>query len=267
MGLADFALGQAKAYAKQKLSGGAGGALLDLGERLLGQRGMKPVPSSVSVNQGRYHWFDKARGRPDPLLDIYWWVQLPDLPASLMEGGGVSSLSWEYVEEATLPFIEFEQVSNYRAGKNYHYPSHHNINTLQLKLYGDVKAQAFNYFSAWQLLMLNTATGLYFAPADYKKRIQVHILDAAQLTVAMFSYEGCWPTNVDQMNLVSGQTGRITPTVTFSVDSMSAQFGKFSPDQVPNLVSSISKDFPASISKLPSIFPNVFSTLPGLLFR
>lgn len=268
MGLADFALGQAKALVRSKLNGGVGGTLFDVGERLYRQVKNTPIPQVSTAKPGNYHWFDKARGRPDPLPDTFWWVQMPDLGASVVSGvGGVSSLPWEYVEDANMPFIEFEQVSNYRAGKNYHYPSHYNIGTLQLKLYGDVRAKALNYFLAWQMLISDTSTGLYFAPKFYKKDITVHILDAAQLTVGSFTYEGCWPTNVDQLALVSGQSGRLTPTVTFSVDSMRVTLGQFEPDDVPNVVSAISKDFPASISKLPSVFPNVFSAIPGLLSR
>ena len=98
-----------------------------------------------------------AKGRPDPLYDVDWYVDLP-----LLEG--TTELPWEYVEEASLPLVEFGKISNYKAGKTYHYASQQNIGSLQLKLYEDVKGTTSTYFKVWQSLILDTDTGLY-APA------------------------------------------------------------------------------------------------------
>jgi hypothetical protein len=195
------------------------------------------------------------------MMNIYWYCDLPGL------NGGPSTLPWQYVEEATLPYVEFEQVSNYRAGKNYHYPNHHNINTLQLKLYEDNRGSSIQYIKEWQSLLINRETHLYQTPSKYKKPISITILDTAQQTVMFYYYFGCWPQSVDNSVFSSGQTERIAPTVTFSVDDMVMKFGKYESNQVPSIIDNISKDFPASLPKLPSVFPQVFTDFSAKLFR
>lgn len=255
MGLAEFALGQAKSLVKSKLSGPVG-TLADLGERLYGRSKLGLGASNAPrLTPAPRHWLNEARGRSDPLLNVFWYCDLPYI------NGPGSSLRWSHVEEVVLPFVDFDQVSNYRGGKNLHYPNHYNINTLQIKLYEDSQATATQYIYGWQALMMDRGSGLYTPPSVYKKTVHVTVLNVAMLSVMVFEYTGCWPQSVDNLTFTSGNSERLTPTLTLSVDEMNIKFGQFEAGQIPSLMDNVGKDFPASMPKLPSAFPEVFSNL------
>lgn len=257
-------LGQAVGIAKGAITSkiiAAGGPGADIGIRIANQMMNRPAPINSNLTPGGHHWMERARARSDPIPDNYWYVELPVL------NGGDTRLSWEYVEEATLPLIEFDEISNYRAGKSYHYPSHYNLNPLQLKFYGDVDGLSLKYLYTWQNLILNKDTGLYFPPAIYKQPIIITILDPAHATVAVLQYRGCWPTVPDNIPLISGQSGRLTFNVSFRVDELNVLVAKFPDAEKPSLLSAIGKDYPTSLARLPSVFPNAFSSVPGNLLR
>lgn len=238
-------------YVNQKLSMGTAG-VTDTVLTAISTFRHRPQAAELkdAPKPGNHHWYSAAVGRPDPMLDIYWYVQLPTF-------GGIK-LDWAYVEEAVLPFVDFDSVSNYRAGKNYHYPNHYNLNSLQLKFYGDVKGNTFSYLKAWQNLIVDTSTGLYNVPSVYKLPISITILDAAQFLVTKFTYLGCWPSAVDQVTVGSQQSGRITPTVTFQVDELIIDVigGDQHDSSVGSAVDNINKDTP-KVSDVPA-FPSIF---------
>lgn len=247
----------ATAYVTTKLNSGTAGVL----DRILDARSIfgkleKGKPSTATP--GSHDWLRAAQARPDPMLDIYWYVQLPPIG---------KPLSWEYVEEAQLPFIDFDSVQNYRAGKNYHYPNHYNLNTLQLKFYGDVKGNSLSYLRAWQSLIIDTSTGLYNVPTKYKKNIAITILDAAQFVVTKFTYLGCWPASIDAVTVGNAQTGRITPTVTFHVDEQIIDVlgGSEHDSGVSSATDNLNKTTPKipSASAFPDVFNDALSSVKG----
>jgi hypothetical protein len=168
-----------------------------------------------------------------------------------------SSLGWEYVEEVTLPFVEFEKTSNYKAGKMFHYPHHYSLSSLSIKLYEDTKGKSLQYLNDWKRLVLDGKTGLYNVPSVYKKPIKITIYDSAQNTVLFLTYLGCWIERHDTYAL-SGESQRINPQVEFSVDDIEVSFGKFSPGQIPSIIDKIGSEFPLRITDLPNLFPNNF---------
>jgi len=172
------------------------------------------------------------RGRGDPLMTYNWYCELPTLPGNI-------SLGWEFVEEATTPFLEFEQQSNYRAGKMYHYPGHYSLGTLSLKLFENSTAQASRYVSAWQKLVMDPLTATYNHPSDYKKSVRITVFDVAKKTAMFLTYEKCWPMRVDPFNFVSGTSDRVMPTLELSTDDLMIQFGQYSSSSIPSLIDNV----------------------------
>jgi hypothetical protein len=255
MALLDQAREAAFGLAKQKLSRGVGGDILNRVEPIVrrvinfgGNTGF--VPRSAPGDRDP---LSAARARLDPLLSFNWYCDLP-----LIDG---TELSWEFVEEATLPFIEFEQTSIYRAGKQYHYPHHYNIGTLSLKLYEDSQGIATRYLDAWRRKIVDPDSGLFYLPKDYKKTITVTILDQAKATAMFLEYTGCWPMRSDAYQMTSGSAERIAPSVEFSVDEIRCKFGKFAPGQIPSIVNNVGVDFPPRVSSLLKDFPGNFVDL------
>jgi hypothetical protein len=168
------------------------------------------------------------------------------------------SLSWEFVEEATLPFVEFEPISNYRAGKMYHYANHYSLGSLGLKIYEDSRGKATQYLEAWRRKIIDLDSGLYNHPNDYKKTIKITIMDVAKMTVMFYEYIGCWPTRTDAYNMTSGSSERIVASVEMSVDEMRVKFGKFDSNAIPSIIDTVGVDFPPKFNLLPSKFPGNF---------
>lgn len=203
-----------------------------------------------------------ARARPDPLMNIDWFCQLPTLQ-------GVSTfpyqLSWDRVEEVTVPpMLQFEPQSNYRAGKMYHYPSHSSLGTMSLKLYEGANGETLGYFRNWQNLILDMETGLYNPPAMFKFPIVIVLYDVAKYEVAVLTYLGCWPQSVDSLNLSSGAAEKLTPTVEMSVDDVLLSFVKLSAEQAQSIAGTTGKEFPPRFSQVPSIFPDGLQSILGL---
>lgn len=169
------------------------------------------------------------RGRGDPLLSFNWYCELPILANNV-------SLGWEFVEEATTPFIEFEQQSNYRAGKMYHYPGHYSIGTMSLKLFENSRGNATNYIATWQSQMLDSLSGTYATPSEYKRPVKITIFDVAKLTAMFLTYEKCWPMRADAFNLQSASSDRVIQTMELSVDDLTIQFGKYDAASIPSII-------------------------------
>ncbi len=190
------------------------------------------------------------RSRADPLMSFNWRCDLPIIDNSF-------KLGWEYVEEATLPFVEFEKTSNYKAGKMSHYPHHYSLSSLSLKLYEDKQGKSVEYLNQWKKLIIDGKTGLYNVPKVYKKPIKITIYDSALSTVMFLTYLGCWVERHDTFAL-SGDSQRINPSVEFSVDDIEVSFGKFEAGKIPSIIDKIGSEFPLRITDLPNLFPNNF---------
>ena len=248
MSLLDQGLYAAVGLAKQKLPARVSQAV-DLGERLLRRAIAAPTSRIPSLTPGLKSTLEAARARKDPLMNFNWWADMPILD-------GTQRLSWEYVEEGTLPFIEFEQQSNYRAGKNYHYAHHYALGTLSLKLYEDSDGISLQYISKWQSLIHNSDSGLYYFPDQYKKTISIWVLDVSKMTAMCLEYTGCWPMRVNAHQYSSASSERITTDVEFSVDELRCKFIKLDSQDIPSIVSQVGEDFPQNLTALPDLFPS-----------
>lgn len=254
MALVDQAINAAIGLGSAKLKGASGQAF-DVAQRLIrrhlnlgGNGEFKPVGKP-----GARDPLSAGRARLDPLMSYNWYCDLPPIDGT--------ELTWEFVEEATLPFVEFEPVSNYRAGKMYHYANHHSIGSLSLKLYEDSQGSAAKYLEKWRRRIIDLESGLYNHPKDYKQNISVTVMDVAKLTVMFFEYTGCWPMRSDPYAMSSGSSERIVHSVELSVDEMRVKFGKFDTNQIPSVIDTIGADFPPQFSSLPSKFPGNFVDL------
>lgn len=215
-------------------------------------------PVSSPGPTGRRGVLKAMESRSDPLMNFNWYAEMPDLNPKF--SADVTHLSWEFVEEASPPLPEMELMSNYRAGKNYHFPKQYNLGTLGLKMYEDSHGTSTAYLDTWQKCIFNPDTGLFYNPVDFKRPIKIWILDVAKLSVMCLVYTGCWPTRVEPIQLSSDQSARVIMGAEFSVDNLTIQFGKFSDSEIPSGMGAIGQDFPPRVTAVPSAFPSIFST-------
>lgn len=163
-----------------------------------------------------------ALARSDPLLSYSWYCVLPDI-APL--GGGPVTLPWYYVEEATPPFRNIGVRSVFFESRQKHFADSYTIDSLRLALYSDSTAKSLAYFQAWQGAVIapttastaSTSGGGYGRAKDYKKTIQIFLLDVNKAQVVKIEYVECWPTNLDALTLDSGSSTRLLNQIQFSV--------------------------------------------------
>lgn len=179
---------------------------------------------SVSSGPGGIPYGDALAGimtRADPLHAYNWFCDLPQVNAN----GYAASLPWYYVEEATIPFRQFETRQVYREGRYKHYPGKYNVDSLRLAIYLDSDNTSLNYWQTWQNAILQpfnkaTATSLgggYRPPSQFKKDISFFLLDVRRQQIVNILYTECWPQQIDAFNLQSATSERLIGQVTLSV--------------------------------------------------
>lgn len=246
--------------AKAKVSGRSRDAV-ELAQNLYNRANMTTGAFTNPAKPGKFNHLQAARGRPDPLLNVDWYCQLPTLQGVAETG---TTLGWEMVEEASLPILEFEPQSNYRAGKMYHYPGHQNLGSLTLKLYESVRGTSTLYLRNWQALIFDRESGLYNVPAAFKFPITVTLIDCSKLEVLVFEYTGCFPQSVEAYALASGAAAPVAPSVTFSVDDVLVKVIQLAAEDASSLANNIGKEFPSTLSSIPSVFPTRITSVLGI---
>ena len=198
-----------------------------------------PAASSTSqyagAGEGNPLYGLNARG--GALLNFDWYATFPSLSSS----GGASSamlsnsnnnvLPWYYCETANLSWRSLETQQVYRRGHQEHLPKGYSIAPLRLGFMLDDTNAALNYLATWQNLILgpfdgsSSTQGLWGRPIDYQKTLSVHMLSVNRQKVLTMTYYGVWPTNLNELSLVSAEGGRLILEVEFSVNDVVYSFG------------------------------------------
>ena len=160
----------------------------------------------------------KMKGRGDPVLAMDWSIDLPIIAKK--------SLSFEYVERASLVFPRFETREVYQQGVMVKYPgATREIDDLVLTLYADINNTSFEYVNMW--LNLVGKRGEYGRPSvhgtsyiGYKHPINIYIKDMYQEDLIKLTYIGCWPTGLNSVDLIGDSSDRITWEATFAVEDV-----------------------------------------------
>lgn len=197
----------------------------------------KAVPSGAA-GLGK-HVLYSMYTRNEPIYHYCWFCYLPAV--------GGYRLPWNYVEEFTAPFRSFDVVNQYQRGKVKHYAGQHSVSNLSLRLYDDSSGKAGAYMENWRMSVMGKG-GTYMYPRDYKKDIELIILDVSRFfTVYNIVYKGCWPVNSDPYNLASNSSDRIVMSAEFSVDDIEIRVRNTSIGGLANVLGSTLSDFPQSL--------------------
>lgn len=201
-----------------------------------------------------------ALARSDPLMAYNWYVELPLLSPP---DRPPTSLQWYYVEECTLPSRAYEPRSIFQEGRHRHYVKSYSLDGLRLGFYLDEGGTSLSYLKAWEDCIVYPATaqnyrtngGGFGRPSDYRKPIRVILLNASKRLVVMFELVECWPTNLDALSLMSGQSERLIGQVSFSVGDVFPTFYAINDNFFSSLVgqaaSTVFSSISSAITKLP----------------
>lgn len=226
-----------RAATVQALKGDFSGALTTLSQGpadVLGQFGSafglsssggNPLTQNTAVNT-----LQGALGRADPMLSFQWYCELPTITPV---DGQPTNLDWSYVEEATPSFRTYATRQIYGSGRSHTVASAYSVDTLRLNFYADIANKSLQYLLAWDGAILApfgigaaSIGGGFGRPSDYWKPIRLYLVDASKSLVLMIEYSECWPTNIDQLQLDSQSSTRLTYNVSFSAgDVFMTAFG------------------------------------------
>ncbi len=160
--------------------------------------------------------------RSDPMMSFQWYCELPIITPI---NGAPTGLSWEYVEEATPSFRNYQSRQIYTQARQRQFPSTYTVDPITLHFYADTANKSLNYLNAWDGAIMEPTTsstiyqtgGGFGRPSDYQKPIKIYLLDPAKLLIVVLEYIECQPTNIAQLTLDSASSTRLTYNVNFNV--------------------------------------------------
>jgi len=171
----------------------------------------------------------KLTQRHDPLPNFKWVVS----PSSAsIPGGGLPdingvSLPLTYVESVDVSFCNISIVGGIYAGGTFsYYAGSHDIDSITINFYEDVKGSALKYILSWKNLIKNLSTGIYSLPSVYKRDLIVQLLDYQNDPVITARMINIWPSDTSSLNLSYTDAGHIVYNQLFSVDDQELKFHK-----------------------------------------
>ena len=216
--------------ATQAISGDPAGALKTLGSvpgsmfnKALGITDSKASGGTQFAAPGEGNALYGINARRDAVLNFNWFAVMPSI-------GGAPSLPWYYCESASLSWRVIEIQSIYRRSHQEHLPKSYSVPNLRLGFMIDDSMNTMDYLMAWQDRILdpfngkNSSQGNWGRPADFWKPIKINVLSVNKQTVMTVTYHEAWPINVETLNLVSSESGRLMAEVDFAVNDVSYEF-------------------------------------------
>lgn len=152
---------------------------------------------------------------PDPQL-AFKWISKP-LPFGHKA---------EYVEAVDINHNNIAASEGVYFGSRFvYFPGTHTIAAFTLTLYEDRLGTSQKWINDWKSRVKDMESGAYGLPSDYKRNIEVQLLDQKNLPVATYKMIDCWPTDTQPFSLnYTDGSGRITVAQTFSVDHSQVTF-------------------------------------------
>lgn len=161
--------------------------------------------------------------RGDALQSWNWYAILPDINYE----GRIVSLPWYYAQSSNIPSRSIQSNSHNVNGHPIHYPESYSVEQLQLGLFMDDSNKTQHWLKAWESTIVGTENpkisgnqGMWGLPAEYKKEINIVVLNSTKEVALNFKYLNCWPATHANPELVSGSGEAMLNTVSFLVEDV-----------------------------------------------
>lgn len=144
----------------------------------------------------------------DPMLNFKWICE---------------SLPFEhdptYVESIGLPFPEIQQKEGlFGAGTYTYYPGFETISAFDVTFYEDSELNTALWLNAWRERIRRPEDGAYYLPPNYKRDIDLLLLNTENKTIGRAKLVNVWPTTISQWELSYDSGERIQTQANFSCD-------------------------------------------------
>lgn len=149
--------------------------------------------------------------RDEPVLS-YQWVGIINDP----NAGPAGQLPSEFIDGINTASIQVAPQVHTFNGMTKKTAGEFSVESITIKLYTDIRARTFNYADTWMRSTYRT-DGFYNLPSQYKRDVQIYILDATNQTVTDIAFLGCFPTSYEAYSLNS-DASLLETNLTLSVD-------------------------------------------------
>lgn len=158
-------------------------------------------------------FIENRKGDKEPLFEFKWHC------LSLPFNGDVT-----YVESVGLPFPSINVKPMFGGATYSYYPGFLEISAFDITFYEDQRARSRQYVQNWQNKIIDPIEKFYYMPIDYKRDIEVELLNNQNQPIMRARLKGCWPTQSSNWDLRYDGNGRITVQQNFSTDGVEYEF-------------------------------------------
>jgi hypothetical protein len=174
----------------------------------------------------------RLRARPDPIME-FKWVVTGEVPfssgayADPYDGGSYSyAVDYTYIESVGLPFNNVDTTEIFCGSGYTTFPGFHKIGGFSLNVYADSNGNSLKWLMAWKSKVKNFSNGVYGLPGDYKRDLQVQMLDSKNNPIFTHTLIRVWPTQTNEIALGNDSQGRLVLSQAFALDDMKIAFNK-----------------------------------------
>lgn len=174
----------------------------------------------------------RMKARPDPILEFRWVVS-GDIPFATgtftdpYDGGTYNyAIDYTYIETVNLPFNNVASQDVFCGSGYTVFPGNHKIGGFSLNVYADIAGNSMKWLQAWKSKVKNFETGTYGLPKDYKRNLQVQLLDNKGNVIITYTLIRAWPEATQDLNLTNDGQGRLVYAQSFALDDAKISFAK-----------------------------------------
>lgn len=155
----------------------------------------------------------------EPLFDYNFVVALPSITS--VKYGNYAEIVGNRCTSVNIPFRTFNTEEIQTANEKRFYAGLSEISNLDMEFYEDTNMITTIYFLAWQskIRQWYKRKSYNAIPSNYKRNIEVYIIDNAGYLNAKFNLIGAFPTSVEPIQL--GNEGQnISIRVSIQIDDV-----------------------------------------------
>ena len=205
----------------------------------------------------RQNYLEKLNSRQDPILSIDWIAVVID--NQLLNTN--YQMPWYYIDEIQVPTQALATENRRVNGLERNYVSYYQSLTTSAKFYTDISGKTFNYANQWIRSAFRT-DNFFGLPSDYKKDIQIYILDSTRKCVVDFRLKGCFINSWESYQLTQTGSEHLVTSLNLQVDEVLQNYDS----DLSTAKSNINAFFQSGVNAAADVIGNSAKSLLAPLF-
>lgn len=155
---------------------------------------------------------DVIRSRIEPARKYKWMLVILDRQRKI-------TIPPEYIESVDFSYPDIPQEAVHIMATKRYFPDFSEQQQVSISFYEDTLFSTQIELARWRQLIIHE-DGTYGYPSEYKKDMQIHLLDPQDIRRAVVTCIGVFPSNASSLALDYTGSERIVITQQFSVDRL-----------------------------------------------